>query len=288
MADEIRKKDVSVTVVELLPQCLALVFDDEFCSRAHEELTKRDIRTVTNSRAEAVVGNGRAEAVRLQSGEELPADLVIFGIGVRPNTDLAKDAGLKIGERGGISVDRYMRTSDTDIFAAGDCAEKADFFTGAPSGLRLASIATSEARIAGANLFRLKRENRGAIGVFSTKIGDMVVGMAGMREKTAREAGFDVVVGAAETIDRHPGCMPGASPLRVKLLFHRDTEKLLGGQACGGVGVGELVNAISALIQGGMTADDTATYQMGTHPALTPSPIAYPLVNAAEIALTKM
>jgi NADH oxidase (H2O2-forming) len=74
----------------------------------------------------------------------------------------------------------------------------------------------------------------------------------------------------------------------VKLVFHRDTQKLLGGQASGGVGVGELVNAISALIQGGMTADDIATYQMGTHPALTASPIVYPLVNAAEIALTNM
>jgi len=109
-----------------------------------------------------------------------------------------------------------------------------------------------------------------------------------MREKTAREAGFDVVVGEAETVNRHPGSMPGATPLKVKLVFHKDSGQLLGGQACGGTSTGEFVNVIAGLIQAGMTADEVATYQMGTHPALTASPIAYPLVNAAEIALKKM
>lgn len=287
-ADECRKRGLKVTVVELLPHCLFLVFDEEVCTRVEEELTKLGIKVMTNNKAKAILGNGKAERVQLDSGEELRADAVIFGIGVRPNTELAQKAGLKIGEKRGIWVDRYMRTSDENIFAVGDCAEKTDFLTGKPSALRLASIATAEARIAGANLFTLKRANKGAVGVFSTKIGDLAIGMAGMREKTAREAGFDVVVGTAETVDKHPGSMPGATTLRVKLVFHKDSGKLLGGQACGGGSVGELVNVIAALIQGEMTADDVATYQMGTHPALTASPIAYPLVNAAEMALKKM
>ncbi len=287
-ADEFRKKGLNVTVVELLPHCLFLVFDEEICTRAEEELDKLGIKVMTNSKAKAILGNGKAERVQLDSGEELKADAVLIGVGVRPNTDLAQKAGLKIGERRGIWVDRYMRTSDENIFAAGDCAEKTDFFTGKPSALRLASIAAAEARIAGANLFTLKRENKGAVGVFSTKIGDLYMGMAGMREKTAREAGFDIAVGTVETVDKHPGSMPGATSLRVKLVFHRDSGRLLGGQACGGVSVGELANVIAALIQGGMTADQVATFQMGTHPALTASPIVYPLANAAEIALKEM
>jgi len=264
-ADECRKRGLKVTVVELLPHCLFLVFDEEVCTRVEEELTKLGIKVMTNNKAKAILGNGKAERVQLDSGEELRADAVIFGIGVRPNTELAQKAGLKIGEKRGIWVDRYMRTSDENIFAVGDCAEKTDFFTGQPSALRLASIATAEARIAGANLFTLKRANKGAVGVFSTKIGDLAIGMAGMREKTAREAGFDVVVGTAETVDKHPGSMPGATTLRVKLVFHKDSGKLLGGQACGGGSVGELVNVIAALIQGEMTADDVATYSPRAH-----------------------
>jgi len=287
-ADECRKRGLKVTVVELLPHCLFLVFDEEICTRVEEELAKVGIKVMTNNKAKAILGNGKAERVQLDSGEELKADAVIFGIGVRPNTELAQKAGLKIGERRGIWVDRYMRTSDENIFAVGDCAEKTDFFTGQPSALRLASIATAEARIAGANLFKLKRANKGVIGVFATKVGDLVVGMAGMREKTAREAGFDVVVGTMETVDKHPGSMPGATALKVKLVFHKDSGRLLGGQACGGVTVGELVNVIAALIQSGMTADEIATFQMGTHPALTASPIAYPLANAAEMALKQI
>ena len=102
-----------------------------------------------------------------------------------------------------------------------------------PSALRLASIATTEARIAGANFGELRRENVGAIGVFSTKVGSLSVGMAGIRAKTAREAGLDVVVDIAETINRHPGGMPGVSKMQVDLVFHKWSCRLIGGQVSG-------------------------------------------------------
>lgn len=181
-----------------------------------------------------------------------------------------------------------MRTSDEDIFACGDCCEKFSFFTKEPSPLRLASIATNEARIAGANLFELKRQNKGAIGVFSTIIGDLAIGVAGLTENAAKKAGFDIVKGMASAPDRHPGVMPGASELNVKLIFLRDTGVLVGGQVWGGVSAGELLNAISTSISGRMKADEIAMFQMGTHPALTASPIVYQIVDAAENALRKM
>jgi CheY-like chemotaxis protein len=187
-----------------------------------------------------------------------------------------------------ILVDQYMRTSDENIFACGDCCEKFSFFTKKPSHLRLASIATTESRIAGANLFELKRKSKGPIGVFSTVVGDLALGAAGLTEQAANEMGLDVISATAVAPDRHPGGMPGCSELFIKLLFLRDSGVIVGGQAIGGSSTGELLNALSAAIQSGMTADDLATFQIGTHPALTASPIAYQLVNAAEGALSQV
>lgn len=289
MADECRKRDnLEVTVVELLPYCLFLAFDQELCQRAEEALKEAGVQVRTNAKATTIVGNGKVEGVELDSGETLPADLVLFGIGTRPNVKLAQEAGLDLGRFGAIAVDRYMRTSDPDILAVGDCAEKFSFFTGQPSALRLASVATAEARIAGANLFELRRDNPGTIGVFSTKINGVAMGIAGLGQKAAEDAGIDYVVGQFEAVDKHPGKMPGASQLRLKLVFHRYSGLLLGGEACGGETVGEVVNLVAALIQARMNADQIATFQMGTHPALTASPIAYQLVNAAEQALLQL
>ncbi len=149
-----------------------------------------------------------------------------------------REAGLQIGPTGAIAVDRHMVASDANILAAGDCAEKMCFFTGKPSNAWLASVATAEARIAGANLFEIRRANKGSINVFSTRIGDLACGLAGIGEKGAREAGIAHVVGEAESADRHPGSLPGAKPMRVKLVFREYSGTLIGGQACGGDSVG--------------------------------------------------
>jgi pyruvate/2-oxoglutarate dehydrogenase complex dihydrolipoamide dehydrogenase (E3) component len=159
------------------------------------------------------------------------------------------------------------------------------FFDGQPSALKLASIATMEARIAGANVFGPRRANMGVIGVYSTLLGDTAFCAAGLTEAGARDKGFNVVVGEAQAVNRHPGCMAGGEPLKVKLIFEAGTRTLLGGQVSGAKSAGELINGISACIHQRMTADDIATFQTGTHPGLTASPIAYQLVNAAEVAI---
>ena len=287
-ADECRKRGLDATVVEMLSHCLSLVFDSDVCTRVEEELQRAGIQLRTGIRAKAFLGNGKVRSVQLETGEEIPADVVVLGIGVKPNAIIAREAGFRIGEQGGICVDRFMRTSNPNVFAVGDCTEKVDAFTGKPSNLRLASIATAEARIAGANLFQLRRENPGTIGVFSTKIGGIAVGLAGYSEQRAQVEGIEYVAAQAETVNRHPGGMPGAAPLRVKLLFHRWSQKLIGAQACCSESVGEIINIASCMIQNGATADSIATCQIGTHPALTASPIAYPLPNAAEMALKKL
>ena len=289
MADECKKiGSANVTIVEILPHCLMLALDPEFCEIAENKLTERGIKLITNNGVKAIIGDAKVDSVELQSGETLKADVVIVGIGAAPNTELAQKTGLKIGEMRGIWVDEYMRTSDENIFACGDCADKTSFFTGKPSGLRLASIATTEARIVGANTKVLKRKNIGTIGVFATALGDLAIAAAGLTEKAAREAGFDVVIGESVAVNRHPGGMPGAKELKIKLIVDKKTTKVIGGEVSGSTETAEVANIIAMAIQNGMTADDIALFQMGTQPALTASPIAYQLVNAAEQALVKM
>ena len=287
-ADEFRKRGLNVTVVEMLPHCLQIVFDEDFCALAESKLQERGIDLRTGTKIEAILGEKKVRAVRLAGGEELKADLVFMCIGVRPDTGLAQKAGLQIGDTKAIWVDEYGRTSDGDIFAVGDCAEKRSFFTQKPSALKLASIATQEGRIVGANLFELRRRNEGVIGSFATIIGDSGVGLSSLTETQARAAGLDTVTSEAKTPDKHPGSMPGAKEFTVKLVFEKTTHEILGGQVCGGSTVGEVVNVLAALVQNRMTASKVATFQYGTHPFFTPSPIPYPIVNAAEMALAKL
>lgn len=290
MADEIQKMGgKNVTIVEMLPHCLQLALDEDQCIEAEKKLAERGIKVLTEATAKNIAGQGKVSAVELGNGKSLKADAVIIGIGAVPNTELAKKAGLAIGAMRGIQVDEYMRTvTDQNIFAAGDCAEKFSFFTKKPSGLRLASIAAIEAHIAGANLFQLKRKNVGAIGVFATIIGDDCFSVAGLTEKAAKEAGYDIVTGESAAPDKHPGTMPGSKQEKIKLVVDKKTGKVLGGEMLGGRTSAEVANIMSAFISNGMTADQVAVFQMGTQPALTASPIVYQIVNAAEIALTKM
>ena len=288
-ADECRKRgNLNVTVIELLPHCLLLACDEEICIQVEKRLSEGGINILADRRAKSFIGDEKVQYVELENGQRIKADVVILGIGVTPNIELAQKAGLEVKEGSGIFVDEFMRTSDKDIFAAGDCTQKRCFFTGRPSFLRLASIGTMEARVAGANLFKLRRRSECPIGVFGTMIGDFAIGSAGMTERQAKEAGFNVVTGEAKAPDKHPASIPGTRELGVKLIFEKETGILLGGQAWGSVTAGLIANFIGALIQKRMRADEIVVFQVGTHPMLTASPIAHQIQNAAEVALARM
>ena len=286
-ADECRKtRDVNVTVVEMQSHCLQLAMDDESCDEAKQILEETGVKVLTDEKVVSINGGESVESVKLSSGKELKADLVILGIGCVPNSKLAEKVGLELGFRKGIKVDRYMRSyTDPNIFACGDCCTKESFFDGKPSGVMLASIATSEARIAGANLFSPVHHNCGVISVFATMINGHAFGVAGLTEREAKNNDMEVVVGRAEAPDTHPGGMPQSNLSKVKLIFAKDTGTIIGGSISGGRSTGEMINVISACILHRMKANDIAVFQMGTHPALTPSPIAYPIVNAACAAV---
>ncbi|MFO8109661.1 MAG: FAD-dependent oxidoreductase [Thermoplasmata archaeon] len=291
-ADECKKsRDINVTIVEMLDQCLQMAFGEKSCKCCEEienGLKNKDINVLTGTKLEQILGDDKITSVKLSDGREIKADALIVGVGVKPNIELAQKTGLEADPGLGIKVDSNQRTSDPNIFAVGDCASKTSFFTGKPSRLWLASIATNEARIAGANLYRTRRTNQGVIGVFSTAIDKLTVGKAGMSAKEANDCGFEVAVGEMEAPNRHPGGMPGMSKMWVSLNFNKSNGDLIGGSVCGGPSAGEVINIISACIQQKMTADDIATFQIGTHPAVTASPIAYQLVNASEMAIKDM
>jgi NADH oxidase (H2O2-forming) len=286
-ADECRKgKQVNVTVVEMQERCLQLAMDDEYCDEAQKKLEDTGVKVLTNERVISIDGDISVKSVKLASGKELKADVVILGIGAIPNSTLAEKAGLELGFNNGIQVNRLMQTSlDKNIYACGDCCTRESFFDGRPSAVMLASVATSEARIAGANLFSPVHRNCGVVSVFATVINERAFGVAGLTERAARENGINIVVGKATAADTHPGGMPNSTMLKVKMIFSKDTGVLLGGTISGGKSTGEMVNVISACILKGMTANDIVMFQMGTHPALTSSPISYPIVNAACMAV---
>ncbi len=288
-ADECRKgRNVKITIVEMRPHCLMLTLDEDFCAVAESIEKEHGIEILAPENVEAFLGNGAVKGVRLASGRELEADMVIIDVGCAANTKLAEKAGLELGRTKGIQVNRYLQTSDRNIFACGDCVEKVSFFDGQPSNVKLASIATREARIAAANLYGNRRMNYGVIGVFSTVLGETAFALAGLSEREARQKGYDVVIGEAAAPNRHPDDMPETGNLRVRLVFERSTGIILGGQIMGAKCGGELINTVSACIHQRMTVDDIAIFAMGTHPALTASPIAYQLTNAAEMAIKSM
>jgi NADH oxidase (H2O2-forming) len=216
--------------------------------------------------------------------------MVIVGIGGRPNTQLAEAAGLMVTQGGSIWVDAYMRTRVKNVFAVGDCALKRDFFTREEVPVWLASTATAEARIAGTNIYgiRVLRQIQGTVSAFSTKIGNVCFASAGMTCRTCEKEGFRIVTGESVAPDRHPGTLPGAAPLKVRLVFADRGGDLLGGQMSGGPSVGELINAVSIGIQMKLNVRDLDMMQIATHPMLSPAPTVHPLINAAHVALAKL
>ncbi|MBC8472180.1 MAG: FAD-dependent oxidoreductase [Planctomycetes bacterium] len=290
-ADELSKIDnMNVYLVEILPNLLANSFDIEFSAIAEETLKSKGVTILADIGVEEILGDEKVEGVRLSDGREIPVDSIILGVGGIPNTKLATDAGLDLGKGKGIWVDEYMRTIEPDIFAVGDCAGKRDFYTRKDAPVMLASTATAEARIAGANLYQLKvvRENKGTIAIYSTYIDGMVLGSAGLTENSARNEVFEIVAGTADGADKHPATLPGASKIKIKLIFSKYSGIILGGQVAGGMSCGEIINLIGVAIQKRMSFAELETLQMATHPYLTSAPTVYPIVLAAQDASRKM
>jgi len=284
-------KNLNIYIIEKLNHCLITNFDEEFALAAEEKLKNKGVKILTNKTIKQIQGKEAVEYVELDSGEKIPADLIILSIGARPNVDLAKKAGIKTEEKGGIIVDEYMKTNIPDIFAIGDCAQTKDFITSKNIPVMLASVASTEARIAANNLYQIEliRENKGTVGVFSTFIDGLALGVAGLTEKRVKQENIDYLIGQAEAPNHHPAYLPGTKKIKVKLIFTKSSEcLLLGGEIMGPESIGEMLNILSLAIQQKTSLFDFNTWQIATHPLLTSAPTAYPLIAAAQNALLKL
>lgn len=290
LSDELVKAGHEVTLVEKLPTILALAFDAEVSEKIESILISRGLKVKTGTGVTEITGTDSAKGVILEDGTSLEADAVILSMGYRPNTQLAREAGISMDEDNFIATDEYMRTHTPDVFAVGDCAQKRDFVTRRRVATMLASTACAEARIAGMNLFNLHvvKTFSGTIAIYSTAIGEYGFGTAGITETHALEEGLAVHTGVFEGVDRHPGNLPDAHKQLVKLITAKHSGVIVGGEVMGGLSVGELINVIGLAIENRMTINSIITSQIGTHPCLTASPAGYPLIKAAEIIAAKM
>lgn len=285
--DLVEGKDIHI--VEILDEALSLSFDKEFGEMARRELEAKGVKFHFNTSVKEILGDRKVERVILNDGEEIVADAVVVSVGVAPNSGLARKAGLDIDNRGHIIVDDFMRTSDPDIYAIGDVAQKKCFFTKQSIKAYFSSIAVIEARIAALHIcgVKISRLSSGVLLAYSTVVGDLSLAAVGLTEKMAKKMGYNVYAITVEAVNRHPGILPGARDIVLKAIFNKEDLRLLGVQIAGPECVGELINYAVASIQMNLTAYDIIQLQMATHPMLTSSPIGYPLHKAALSAIAQ-
>ena len=224
--------------------------------------------------------DGRVTGVETAEGV-IAADVVVLGLGVKPNTALAEAAGITIGESGAIAVDRRMRTSHPAVWAAGDCAEKRHRISDLPVAIPLGTHANKEGRVAGINLGGGYATFPGVIGTAVTKVGALEVARTGLGEAEAEKAGFvtDAVVSKSTT---RAGYYPGAAPITTKLVVERDTGRLLGGQIVGEEGAAKRIDAVALAVWSAMTVDELLGVDLGYAPPY--SPVWDPVLIAARKA----
>jgi len=250
MAEALVHRGLEVTVVEKLPQILPNL-DPEFAAMAKEELEANKVRVI-NNQALSGVGSDRVE---LEDGTSIPAEFVLFSAGIRPELELAKRAGLVIGETGAISVNSRMQTSNPDIFAVGDMAEITSVILGKKVRIPLAGPANRQARIAGSNAAGMRMNYRGSLGTAIVKIFRGSVASTGLSEKAARQAGLDA---ASITVHakNHASYYPGSSDITLKIIYLKSNRKVLGAEAWGREGVDKRIDVIATALAGNLTMDD--------------------------------
>jgi NADPH-dependent 2,4-dienoyl-CoA reductase/sulfur reductase-like enzyme/rhodanese-related sulfurtransferase len=256
MAENLVHRGLEVTIVEMLDQVMAPL--DPECARLVERyLEKHGVRLALS---DAVAGFKQTASGSLEvftkSGKIHPADIVILAIGVRPETALAKMAGLELGQRGGIRVDEHMRTSDPDIFAVGDAVEVKDFVTGEWSLIPLAGPANRQGRIAADVIAGRDSKFRGTQGTSVLGIFGATVAMTGANEKLLTRLGHDDFEKVYLFPNSHAGYYPGAKTIVLKVIFRKSDGRLLGAQALGLDGVEKRIDALAMAIQMGATVYD--------------------------------
>lgn len=255
MAENLKRRGLEVTVLEMLDQVMPPL-DVEMAFPVEEHLREDGVELLLGDAVAGFAEKGGTLEVQTAAGAAIPAELVILGIGVRPETTLARDCGLDIGGRGGIAVDASMRTSDADIYAVGDAVEVPDVVTGEMTCLALAGPANRQGRIAADAICGRDSTFRGVQGTSVCGVFDLVVAATGASEKALRRAGIEDYEAIYLHPGHHVGYYPGSRPIHMKLIFARADGRVLGVQAVGEKGVERRVDVIAMAIQMGATVYD--------------------------------
>ena len=279
IAEAFVARDLDVTVVERLDQPMATL-DADMAGRVADGMVELgiDLRLGTAVEGFTAGSDGWVRAVVTGTGD-LPADLVVLGLGVQPNSALAMDAGIPVGPTGGIVTDPRMATPVDGVWAAGDCAQSVHRVSGQPAAIALGTHANKQGRVVGINVSGGHARFPGYIGTAVTKVGPIEIGRTGLSEREAADAGFDAVADTIEGSSRSH-FYPGATALAVKVVAERRGGRLLGAQIVGGSEAAKRIDALAVGIWNEMTVDEFTQLDLGYAPPF--SPVWDPILVAAR------
>jgi NADPH-dependent 2,4-dienoyl-CoA reductase/sulfur reductase-like enzyme len=281
VAENLCRMGMEVALVEGEDR-VALAYGNEVSERVEAELEAHGVGVFTGEKVEEFVGNGRVRAVRF-GGTEREAELVILGVGIEPNVELARDAGAEVGPTGALRVDRRMRTAIPDVWAAGDCVETTNLVSGRPAWVPLGDTANQMGRVAGTNAASPAGEDTlefpGVLGTGIFKAFDLNVGKTGLSEREAADAGFDAVSADIEARDR-AGYYPGAEKVFLKLIADRASGRLLGAEAAGS-STDKLIDVCATALWGRLSYPDLIDIDLAYSPPYGPA--LSPVIQAATL-----
>jgi NADPH-dependent 2,4-dienoyl-CoA reductase/sulfur reductase-like enzyme/rhodanese-related sulfurtransferase len=266
VAEQLHHKGLNVTLVDGNAHVMS-PFDADMASYLNNELTTKGIQLELNARINAFEPSGDAKSanVILSNNKLLPADLVVLGLGVRPETDLAKTADLALGQWGGIKVNEYLQTSEPGIWAIGDAIEVQQPLTGEYGLVALAGPANRQGRIVADNIMGAQRAYNGTYGTAIIRVFELTAAMTGLTEKAAKAASllYDVVHLHPAS---HASYYPGAERLAIKMVFSPDSGKVLGAQIVGKDGVDKRIDVFAIVIQAGLSVEQVAELELAYAP----------------------
>ncbi len=268
MAENLHHAGLQVSLIEALDQVMAPV-DFEMAQMLHENIRSHGVKLHLSDGVDSFKEQGEQVVVTLKSGTEVTADLVILSIGVRPNSALARDAGLKLNERGGIVVDEHMRTNDPSVYAVGDVIEVEDFVFKGRTMVPLAGPANKQGRIVADVLAGRDSTYKGTQGSSVAKVFDLTVASTGANEKTLKKRGMEKGADYESLIitqNSHAGYYPGAAPMTLKLLFAPDSGRIFGAQIVGREGVDKRIDTIGVTMRLGGTVSDLKDLELAYAP----------------------
>lgn len=262
MAENLFHRGIAVTIIQRSNQVMGTL-DIEMAGLLHKHLTEKGVQLIFENEIQSFIEKGRR--VILTDGTEIETDMTILSIGVQPEVTLAREAGLELGGRGGIVVNKYLQTSNEDIYAVGDAIEVVEYINGSKAIIPLAGPANRQGRIAANNIIGKQEKYEGTLGTSVAKIFDLTAASTGNNEKSLKRLGIPY-----EVVHIHPSShasyYPGAAPISLKLIFAKDSGKIYGAQAVGADGTEKMIDVIATAIKGGLTVENLTNLELSYAP----------------------